>query len=56
VFHERPVPYETEEERADEYGKHKDEELGERVRLGLSLGNFLNHLLCTDIFFWLHYK
>jgi len=51
VLHERPVPHETEEERADEHGEHKDEKLGDCVRLALSLGNFLNHLLHTDIFF-----
>jgi len=56
VLHEGAVPHETEEESADEHDKHEDEKLHERVRLVLSLGNFLNHLLCTDIFFWVHYK
>jgi len=51
VLHEGAVPYETEEESADENAKHEDEELGEHVGLVLSLGNFLNHLLHMDIFF-----
>jgi len=51
VLHEGAVPHETEEEGANECDEHEDEHLGERVRLGFGFGNFLNHLLCTDIFF-----
>jgi hypothetical protein len=51
VLHEGAVPHETEEESADENVKHEDEELSEHLRSGLSLGNFLNHLLHMDIFF-----
>jgi len=51
VLHEGAVPHETEEESADENVKHEDEELGEHFGFGLSLGNFLDHLLHMDIFF-----
>jgi len=56
VLHERAVPHEAEEERADENDEHEDEKLGECVRLGFSFGNFLNHLLDVNIFFYSDYK
>jgi len=51
VLHQGSVPHEAEEERADKNDEHEREELSECVRLGLGLGNFLNHLLDVNIFF-----
>jgi len=50
VLHQGSVPHEAEEERADKNDEHEREELSECVRLGLGLGNFLNHLLDVNIF------
>ena len=51
MLHEGAVPENTEEEGTDENAEHEDEKLSEHFGLGLSLGNFLNHLLHMDIFF-----
>jgi len=52
VLDERAVPHDAENEGADEHDEDVSKKLGERVRLGLSLSNFLNHLLHINIFFY----
>ena len=56
MLHKGTVPHEAEEESADENYEYEGEELSERIGLCFSLGNFLDHLLLTDIFFCLDYK
>jgi hypothetical protein len=51
VLHERPVPHETKNECADEKSEHKDEKLGDCVRLVLGFGYFLNHFIKYVYFF-----
>ena len=52
VLDKRAVQHDAENEGADEHDEDVSKKLGERVRLGLSLSNFLNHLLHINIFFY----
>ena len=47
VLHKGSVPRETENEGRDENVKNEEEKLGEHVRLGLRLGDFVNNLHFT---------
>jgi hypothetical protein len=51
VLHERGVPHDTENERADENRNHEDEDFTNHIRLVFRLKNITKHLLHTDIFF-----
>ena len=51
VLDKRAVPYDTEKEGADEHSENEGENFGENFGPRLGFGNFVNHLLHTDIFF-----
>jgi hypothetical protein len=55
MFYEGAIPHETQKEGAYKDRQNKYEKLDECVRLSTRLGNFLDHLLQVNIFFYITY-